>query len=63
LSWNDFKIILRNVGSLLLIVSLLALVSIAVPLVFREYGAIYAMLVTSVLAGIAGLVLKFSRVL
>lgn len=59
MSWNDFKIILRYVGSLLLIVSLLALVSIAVPLVFGEYEAIYAMLVTSVLAGIAGLGLKF----
>jgi trk system potassium uptake protein TrkH len=59
LSLDDFKIIFRDVGNLLLIVSLLALVSITVPLIFKEYSAIYPMLVTSFMSGIAGICFRF----
>ena len=55
MSLDDLKIIFRDVGNLLLIVSLLALVSITVPLIFKEYSAIYPMLVTSFISGIAGI--------
>jgi trk system potassium uptake protein TrkH len=59
LSLDDFKIIFRDVGNLLLIVSTLALISITVPLIFKEFSAIYPLLATSFISGIAGMGLKF----
>ncbi|MCL7414655.1 MAG: TrkH family potassium uptake protein [ANME-2 cluster archaeon] len=59
MSWDDFKIIFRDVGNLLLMVSLLALISMVVPMVFKEYSSLYPLLVTSILSCIVGMSLKF----
>lgn len=54
---DDLKIIFKEVGNLLLLVGILALVSAVVSVVFREYTAIHSMIITAVISFAAGLLL------
>ncbi|MBE0523272.1 MAG: TrkH family potassium uptake protein [Methanosarcinales archaeon] len=55
---DNLKIISREIGNLLLIVCALSFLSISISFIFNEYRAALGLLATSLLSGIAGLLLK-----
>lgn len=59
MSSDDLKIIFRDIGNLLLIVSALSLLSISISLIFGEYYAVFALLETALISAVSGIFLKY----